>query len=355
MNDSRQAYLEAHSALNGALLAYGVLPAAAGIVCLTVGVAAGQSWLFVPVGALFALVLVSVALLYRNWPTGVLVDGSGISIGAVRSARAARRRPTVNHQSWGRYTCPWPAVLGARIVTDRDELRQMRNSSRYYTLTNRWSNKRGMRRCNIGVLSSPFMRAALVIEVNPFAVTAGEIRSARFFTNFKDGHFSHLVQPQLSPTWVVPTRHPVRLSAALRAVRGLADRVDGFIEDRQALVQLRVADGQRRQQLDHLAARARGLRKQAGLEGGGGHLAGQITVGERQAAGHAPAAHQDRGARDRAAGESRPLPLSPSRRGPAEHRWPDAAVAAHGGFACFKDIHRVRLLFSGWRHLAEWG
>ena len=82
-----------------------------------------------------------------------------------------------------------------------------------------------MRRCNIGVLASPCMRAALVIEVNPFAVTASEIRPARFYTNFKDGHFSHLVHPQLSPTWVVPTRHPEMLSAALQAVPG--DAVKG--------------------------------------------------------------------------------------------------------------------------------
>ena len=110
-------------------------------------------------------------------------------------------------------------MQGVRIVTDRDKLQQMKNLPQYYTLTNRWSNKRGMRRCNIGVLASPFMRAALVIEVNPFAVTASEIRPARFYTNYKDGHFSHLVHPQLSPTWIVPTRHPEMLSAALQTVQ----------------------------------------------------------------------------------------------------------------------------------------
>ena len=68
------------------------------------------------------------------------------------------------------------------------------------------------------------MRAALVIEVNPFAVMASEIRPARFYTNFKDGDFSHLVQPQLSPTWVVPTRHPEILSGALQTVPGDAVR-----------------------------------------------------------------------------------------------------------------------------------
>jgi hypothetical protein len=225
MNTARQAYLESHSALNGALLTYSLLPLAAEAVCLVVGVAARQPWFFVVMGGLLVLVMIGTGLLYRNWPTGIRINESGISIGAVQSAQAARRRPTVNHQSRGLYTCPWPAVQSVRMVTDRDELRRMKNSARYYTLTNRWSNKAGMRGCNIGVLASPFMRAALVIEVNPVAVTASEVRPARFFTNYKDGHLSHLVQPQLSPTWVVPTRHPEALWTALQATPGDCDFV----------------------------------------------------------------------------------------------------------------------------------
>jgi hypothetical protein len=211
-------YLEAHSALNGALLAFGLLPPAAAIGCLILGVTTSQSWLFGLLGVLIGLTLISVGLLYRNWPTSIRIDGSGIVIGAVRSAEATSRRPTVSHQSWGQFTCPWPAVLDVRIVTDRDELRQMQKSPRYYTLTNRWGSKLGMDRSNTGVLVSPFMRAALVVEVNPFKVTASEIRSARYFSNFKDGRFSYLIHPQLSPTWIVPTRHPEALSAALRTV-----------------------------------------------------------------------------------------------------------------------------------------
>jgi hypothetical protein len=75
-----------------------------------------------------------------------------------------------------------------------------------------------MTRCNIGVLPSPFMRAALVIEVNSLTVTASQIRPARFYSNFKDGRFSRLVQPRLSATWVVPARHPEVLRAALQAI-----------------------------------------------------------------------------------------------------------------------------------------
>jgi hypothetical protein len=35
------------------------------------------------------------------------------------------------------------------------------------------------------------------------------------FSNGKDGRLSRLIPPALSPTWIVPTRHPEELSAAL--------------------------------------------------------------------------------------------------------------------------------------------
>jgi len=213
-------YREAHSALDWPLLAYGLSAPAAGIICVILGVAVSQPWFFVIIGALFVPVMICTTLLYRNWPTGIRIDGSAISIGAIGSARAARRRPTVIHQSRGLFTCPWPAVEDVRVVTDRAELRLMKNQPRYYTFTNRWGGKRGMSHCRIGVLASPFMRAALILDVDPFAVTATRTRPARLYTNFKDGRFSHLVQPGLSPTWVVPTRNPQALSEALKAIPG---------------------------------------------------------------------------------------------------------------------------------------
>ena len=56
-------------------------------------------------------------------------------------------------------------------------------------------------------------------------VTASQIRPARYYSNFKDAYFSHLIRPQLSPAWVVPTRHPEALSAAVQAITGDWDSV----------------------------------------------------------------------------------------------------------------------------------
>jgi hypothetical protein len=216
------AYTEAHSALNWPLLTCGLFaPAAAEIGFVILGVTVNPQWFIpMPLLPLFVPVMVYIALLYRNWPTGIRIDESAISIGAVGSARASRRTPTAYHQSRGLLTCPWPAVEDVRVVTDRAELRRMKDQRRYDTFSNRWAGRRGMSRCHVGVLTSPFMRAALVLDVDTLAVTATQIRPARLYTNFKDGRFSHLVQPELSPTWVVPTRHPEALGRALKALPG---------------------------------------------------------------------------------------------------------------------------------------
>jgi hypothetical protein len=212
-------YREAHSALNGPLLGWYLLaPALVEAALLAAGLAAHQQWFFVFMGWLIVPVMIWTTLVYRNWPTGVRHDEAGVSIGAIGSARAAGRTPTVNHQSRGLFTCPWPAIRGIRVVTDRGELRQMKDSPPYYTFTNRWGAKRGMGHCNVGVLASPFMRAALVIDVDPAAATASRIRPARYYDNYMHGYFSRLTEPRLSPVWVVPTRRPDALRRALAGI-----------------------------------------------------------------------------------------------------------------------------------------
>jgi len=212
-------YREVHSAWTWPLLAAGLFGPATGVaILILLGALVNPDW-FIPIFVLiFGVFLIPITLMYRNWPTGIRVDESAISIGAIGSARAPRRTPTVNHQSWGLFTCPWSAVEETRIVTDPAELRQMKDSPRFYTFTNRWGGKFEMNHCNTGVLASPFMRAALVIEVNPFAVTTSQVRPARFYSNFKNGRFSRLIPAQPSPTWVVPTRHPEALGRALQTI-----------------------------------------------------------------------------------------------------------------------------------------
>jgi hypothetical protein len=210
-------YQEAHCALRWPLLALGLFgPAAVMAACVVLAATVSPVWLlgllFVPI---FLPFLMFISLLYRNWPSGIRIDESAISIGAVGSAAAARRTPTVNHQGWGLFSCPWSAVLDARVVTDPAEVQRLRRSPEYYTLSNRWLIPARMKRCKVGVLSAPFMRAALVVEIEDGPATIPRIRPARFFGNGMNGRVSRRMAPVTGSTWVAPTRDPGRLSRAL--------------------------------------------------------------------------------------------------------------------------------------------
>jgi hypothetical protein len=216
---STVAYEEDHSALNLPFLSCALgAPLALEAVFLVLAVAMSPLWIIAMAVLPFMMpFLMLTSLLYRNWPTGIRLDESGITLGAIRSrrAQAGKRHPTVNHQSQGIFRCPWPSVVAARVATDPAEIRRLKKSPDFYTLTNRWGPARGMRHCGTGVLSSPFMRAALVIEIGA-GTTYPSLRNAKFFSNFiRHGHFSFWLHPELSATWVVPTRRPEPLAAAL--------------------------------------------------------------------------------------------------------------------------------------------
>ena len=192
------------------------LPLAAEIVFLVLAVTISPAWVV-------ALILLPLAppvqawagLLYRNWPTGIRIEADGIRAGAIGSARAERRRPRVTHQAWGLFSCPRSAVLGARVVTDPAEIKALRTGRAYDTLNTHWGSRTHMTHCNLGVLIAPFTRAALVVDVDLGAITAPMARPSRMFGNGLRGSMSRQITPQLSPVWVVPTRHPDALRQAL--------------------------------------------------------------------------------------------------------------------------------------------
>lgn len=207
-------YREERSALRWPLLVLGlVAPTVLLVLCVVLGVLADPVWFvgafFVPC---FLPFMVYEGLLYRNWPVGILIHDSTVTIGAIRSARGPGRNPTVNHQGWGVYSCPRAAISSARVVTDPMELCALARSPRYATMNNRWGSSRTMSQCMVGVLCAPFMRAALVIELDPGAVTGTPIRPARFYSNRRS---SRILAPGVGDTWIVPTRRPESLAEAL--------------------------------------------------------------------------------------------------------------------------------------------
>jgi hypothetical protein len=172
-------------------------------------------------GVGIAAALIGCSLLYRNWPTGIRIDATGLSIGAVGSRRAAARRPKVTHQNWGLFTCTWPSARYVTVVTDPARIREIKKSPPYWTLSNRWGKPRQMTRCMAGVLTAPFMTAALVIRVGyeEAGVVSPELGSARFFGNYIGGPgFSHRLGAEPTLEWVAPTRRPDELRAFLAAI-----------------------------------------------------------------------------------------------------------------------------------------
>jgi hypothetical protein len=179
---STETYLERRSALRWPLVAWGlVLPAVlvAVVVLLVVFGGSGSpldAILPVILGLGLVAALVGDGLLYRNWPTGIRVDERGVSIGAVGSGRAALRRPTVTHQNWGLFSCPWPDIKGMTVETDPWKIREIKYDEG----------------------------------------TGPELRPAVFFANFvSQPKFSSRIGAEPSAVWVVPTRRPDELRSFL--------------------------------------------------------------------------------------------------------------------------------------------
>ena len=72
--------------------------------------------------------------------------------------------------------------------------------------------------CKLGVLTAPFMRAALVVELDGGWARFPTTRRAVFFPNEIGRPFRTFLAPEESLTWVIPTRRPERLRAALETL-----------------------------------------------------------------------------------------------------------------------------------------
>ncbi len=220
VSDPAARYEERGAARRWPLMVSGLYgPLAGEVVCVVLGVTVGPSWFAAMMFPFFVVVLIYIDLLYRNWPTGIRIDETGITVGAVGARDGGRRSPTVTFQAWGTYRCPWEAVRSVRVATDRAEVKTLRTSRAYLTLNNHWSLPKGSgaAKVMVGVLTPPFMRAALVIDLDRTAVEAPPVRPSRFYTNGANNRMSLLSHPEMSATWIVPTRNPERLRQFLAA------------------------------------------------------------------------------------------------------------------------------------------
>jgi hypothetical protein len=201
------AFAEDHCALDWQLMTVGVYAPVVAISLLVAALAAD-------VPALTWVALAIVFLTTAWWasgggawlryfgPAGIRLDSVGVRIGGVGRAdrgKVSARQAIVPRQYSQVFSCPWSGVLGIGVTTDHDVLRKLRRHA-----------YRGRRLTPLGNLATPFMRAALVIWVDQDQAQLPQIRQASsvLWSSYSAAGFHQ-------PIWVVPTRRPAELTAAL--------------------------------------------------------------------------------------------------------------------------------------------
>jgi hypothetical protein len=161
------------------------------------------------------VIIMWISLIYGLY-VGIRIDTDGIQIGGIR-ARERRirqhrwppRKPFhVSGQSRAVFTCPWEGARSLYLVTDREDFRHLRRD--YKLFRKKWKGTRAP----LGSLNGLFTKALLVITHNAIDATSDP---AEFRATW--GQYAN-IEPVQSPTWIVPTKNPEALRAALEQAPG---------------------------------------------------------------------------------------------------------------------------------------
>lgn len=184
-----------------------------------VGVVIGRWPVFVAAEVAFlACVFVPLKLLLNNWPSSIVIDSDGISIGA--TGRRARQIVAPTTQAQGQFRVQWADVSQVDVVGTKAGLApiwQLHNSvaGMKPSRLRRGPYNAGQGFSYVeGLLPVWGMRAALVISLrDPVVGRRPSYRSVR-----GQGHVPR-------PVWAAPTRHADAVRAALARA---GHPVDGF-------------------------------------------------------------------------------------------------------------------------------
>jgi hypothetical protein len=226
MPDAVPQYAEDGCARRWPLLVLGLGMPVLVVLCIVGGLTTGhhQGFTLLVGIAVCVWVFTDARLVFLYWPTGIRIDGTGIRIGGVRRAERhcagepkpcapGRKPPPPSSQCYQVFSVPWAGVRSLTVVTDRRESRRLRKRSLR-------GSTDGVRRARggqlvgfrLGMLVPPFIRTALVIEVDPQSADSPEFRVVQALA----------VAPSQvgtrSSTWVVPTRHPDQLHTTVNQI-----------------------------------------------------------------------------------------------------------------------------------------
>jgi hypothetical protein len=212
VNSAGDGYVEDRSGLTWRLLAAGLYAPVCAIALFIAALVVQTPALYwsafgVLLIATAAWVVTSGSFLQYFWPMGIRVSATSLRIGGVRWAerhpdQIRASKAIVPKQYSQVFACPWSGVLAIGVTTDRALLKIMKRNA-----------YRGRKLTPLGNLAVPFMRAALVIWVDQAQAQQPTIRSATgpLWYNYPEPGYHQ-------PLWVVPTRHPERLTATLTSL-----------------------------------------------------------------------------------------------------------------------------------------
>ncbi len=217
MPDRFPEYTEDRCSQRWPMLVFGLGMPVLVLLCTAGGVATGdRGFAFLAALPLFVWIFTDGRLAFQYWPIGIRIDGNGIRIGGVLRAErrcgsqpepriAKRKLPPPSYQCYHVFAAPWAGLRSLTLVTDRKQLRQLRNQSRSAPPTEDAPKRGNVVGFWLGMFVPPFTRAALVIDVDLESADFPEFRIQRSL-GVATSQFS-----RRSSTWVVPTRHPDQL------------------------------------------------------------------------------------------------------------------------------------------------
>ncbi|WP_405671015.1 hypothetical protein [Streptomyces sp. NBC_01530] len=149
-------------------------------------------------------------------PIGIRVDAAGIWIGGIQRAERMRvagktqkKLSRAGAQQRQVFFCPWDAVQRVEVITERKEIRKIAKLGEGVGASR---SEVATRAIKLGLLTAPYMRAVLVLNVDLSAAVIPEFRPPVERSFWKSGSPQRFAP---SPIWCAPTRHPEQLRTAL--------------------------------------------------------------------------------------------------------------------------------------------
>ena len=148
------------------------------------------------------------SLSIRVTEDGIQIGGTNFREQRIRKGKWPPRKPLKAPAHYHAvFSCPWEGVRSVYLITDKDEFRRFRRDLKNF------QKATPAPRIPLGVFSQTwFVKARLIITHNAVDATADPAEFRKSWARYGD------IEPVESPTWMIPTRNPRALRAALEQV-----------------------------------------------------------------------------------------------------------------------------------------